>query len=297
MKRLLFFLLIILMLSAPAMAAQYDRTNLIPWETTEILSGDVISYTYDASRDEMRISGITLTMVGDSYLNFTIYYGDGQTVDGSVQSDYELLSGLNPSRTTNTVTLNSVSKSYSFLDVVPQLELKLVGYAKDTNVTPETTGFLVYDPGYGMWDNDLAVFYQVDNIGANTIYRIDVTGSKPFRCNVRVGDPATVSAGSSKSILDVAGEWVQFAIGIGGTILAIVTAIYTWGKFFLWDHLVLTIALYIGITGAMAFNQSRDIFQALKKFFGYQMALYMGIITIWEKLISLVSMFRGIFKI
>jgi hypothetical protein len=69
-----------------------------------------------------------------------------------------------------------------------------------------------------------------------------------------------------------------------------------WLKFFFVDNLLLVIALYIGITGAVAFNKKKNIFGALKEFFGYQRKLLEFIVLLWNILIQIAANIRGLFK-
>ena len=128
-----------------------------------------------------------------------------------------------------------------------------------------------------------------------------MTGTRPFQAFVTTASAkdveAQVAANPIKEAVRQAGDWISFAIQIGATIYDLGTTTFYWLKFFFWDNIILTIALYIALTGAIALNQSKDIFAAIGKFFKYQRTLFEFIIGMWQKLIELIAAFRGIFRI
>lgn len=298
-SKLPIILILCLILIYPVSAAQYSKTNTIPWNTQEHSFHDVREVSYDASKDNQRLALVQIITPMDSTVSFTIYYGNGSTVSGSFQTSWIAGTVVPPtiSRTTSTVTLNGVSKSYTFTDIQPVLEMDIVGYGTDTNVTPPQTGFLVYNVDYGLFDNDLAVFYPVNNIGVNTIYRVDASCSKPFTIIYRTGNSKEIGQGASKNVIDIVNEWIAYAISIAETVYTIVTTLYYWIKFFFWDNLGMTIALYLAITAAVAFNQCTDIWAGIKKFFKFQISLFTFILFLWDRFISLIATFRGIFRL
>jgi hypothetical protein len=91
-------------------------------------------------------------------------------------------------------------------------------------------------------------------------------------------------------------DFINYVLSLVGFIISFVVTLVYWIKFFFVDHLSLTVALYIGITGAMAFNNTRDIFKAVSKFISYQRKLYEFIIALWDTLVRIISSVRGMFK-
>lgn len=284
-------ILAIAVLGIPVSAAEYTLTNMPLYEKVQTDFSAVRNLSYDASTDGKRIALIQFTIPAESQVDFTIYYGDGSTVAGSSENHH-----LDILRTSSTVTLGGDSKTYSYIDTQPYYDFNLAGYAKDATDN-NITGFLVYSLNYGALDNDLAAFYQVDNIGLNTIYRIDATGTKPFDMFITSAAPDVVAGGASKSILETAQEWINFAIGLASFALGFVMGLFSWIKFFFIDNLVMTISLYLAITMAYAAATSKNIFMFYRKFFNDQRKLFEFIFGLWRVLIEIISSFRGIFRI
>lgn len=285
------FLVLVGVIVSPVCAAEYVLTNMPLYEKVQTDFTGVWNLSYDASTDGKRIALIQFTIPSESEVDFTIYYGDGETVTGSSENHH-----LDLLRTSSTVTLGGDSKTYDFIDTQPFYDFNLAGYAKDA-ADNNVTGFLVYSLNYGALDNDLAAFYQVDNIGLNTIYRIDAVGTKPFDMFITSADPAVVAGGASKSILEVAQEWINFALHLGEFALGFVLSLFAWIKFFFIDNLMLTVSLYLSITMAYAAATSKNIFMFYRKFFNDQRKLFEFIFGLWRTLIEIISSFRGIFRI
>lgn len=298
-------LLAVLIMCVPAVsAAEYTTTNLLPPGVFEAFSQKTwtfkgqTNYSFNDVANGNRINLIQFTILGGSQVDFTIYYGANKTVSGS--SENHAVESFPFPRTETTVTLNGVSKTYDYLDTQPYYDFNFAGYAKETNTTIDDpqTGFLVYSQGYGSYDNDLAVFFPVDDISVNTIYQVDMSSDQAFDVFINTNTAASVSGGASKSAIDNAWDFINFAIGIGSFVLGLAITFFTWAKFFLWDNLSMTIALYISMTMVFAARNSRGNMQKFfRQFFSDQRKLFEFFMSVWNGLISLISNFRGIFRI
>lgn len=289
---LLATLVLVGMIVSPVLAESYLPTGDFVLDSTPETFTGIKNITYDASPIGHRISQIEFSCDTDQYINFTLYYGANSTVEGSASNN---IVSILPPITQSIVTLNGVSKSYDYIDIQPLFDFYFTGYARgsETNVT----GFLVYSAGYGGFDNDLAVFYQVNNIAVNTIYRVDISGPQTFTITIRHAPAESVSEGTGKNVLDVINEWVQFAISLGSTLIGFLVGSFYWIKFIFVDNLLLTIALYFSVSMAVAATRSRDIFQFYRRFLGDQRKLFEFILYLWQALINLIATFRGIFRI
>lgn len=281
-----------LLISVPAVsAAQYDMTTFPSANTTTLRAEEVRSYTHDASTEGMKIAQAYFTVPTDSQIDFTLYYGTGSTVTGSIESHH-----LNPLQTSTTVTLGGNSSEYSYFDVNYFYDIDLAGYAREANNT-DNAGFILSSDAYGLLDNDLAAFYPVDNIQRNLIYKIEATGTAPFTIEIIDQQPADLAEGVSRTPLQTITEWVNFALGLGIMLYEIVSGLFAWLRFFFIDNLLMTVSLYLAITMAYAAATSKNIFKFFGKFFNDQRKLFEFILGLWRFLIEIISQFRGIFRI
>jgi hypothetical protein len=197
--------------------------------------------------------------------------------------------------TESTIIFNGVSKSYSYGDVQPLFDFDIAGYGVDND--NEATGFLVYDGGFGGYDNDLAVFFPVSDIGTNLIYRVDASGPQTFSLYINHGLAEDVAGVVKTGIVETVNDWIQLAIGIAFLVKDLVWGLLEWVKFFFIDNLLMTVSLYLAISMAYSAGTSKNIFEFLGKFFNDQRKLFEFILGLWKTLIEIISSFRGIFRI
>ncbi len=293
---LLAFLVLFGLIVSPVCAAEYSQTNIPLYNKSIVEFQQVTNIEHDASATNQKIAMIEFTVASGSQLDFTLYYGNGSTVTG-YSENHKILDALLVSQTSATVSLGGVTKEYTYIDTQPFYDYNLAGYAKSNNESA-ITGFMVYSLNYGGLDNDLAAFYPVDHISQNTIYKITASSNKPFDMWVTDADPADVAGGASKNILDVAWEWINYAISIASFVLGFCIGLFWFIKFFFIDNLLLVIALYISITMAYAAIVSGgNIFIFYRRFFGLQSMMIRFIAEMWNYLIQIISAFRSIFKL
>lgn len=284
--------LVLVTVPVSAWGEQYSLTNIPLYKNTKTDFIQKTSVTFDASTLNEKIALMSFTIPEGTTVTLTIYYGNNSVVTATSENHkIDLL------RTSSTVTIGGVTKTYSYIDTQPFYDFNFAGYAKDTNTTPETTGFLIYSLNYGSLDNDLAAFYPVDNIQINTIYRIDATGTKPFDLFITSGEPSTVAGGAGESVLDVLWKWINFGISVGGTVYSLAVETFTW-LLFIWNNLVLIISLYIAMTMAFAARNSRgNIAKFYRTFFSDQKKLFEFILGLWQTFTIIISNMRSLFKL
>jgi hypothetical protein len=289
---LLAFLVLLGMIACPVYAAEYSPTNIPLYNKTDVTLEQVYNVSHDASAAGLKIAMVRYTIPAESQVDFTLYYGNGTTVSGYSENHH-----INPLQTSSSVSLGGTTKEYTYIDTQPFYDYNLVGYAKSNNETA-ITGFMVYSLNYGALDNDLAVFYPVSNIGQNTIYKIEASCTKPFDIFITDASPADVAGGASKNPIDVAWEWINFALSIAGFVLGFALAILAWIKFLFIDNLLLVVALYISVTMAYsAMTCNGNVFKFYKNFFKFQRSLLTFIMELWNVFITIIATFRGIFRI
>jgi hypothetical protein len=293
--RPLFLAILILacvIVSPLASAVEYHSTTFPGYTTKTYYGEDVTHYDYDASAENLRIALIYFKTPQEGRIDITFYYGNGSSISGFTENhrDPSLL------WTNVTVSLNGVSDSYHYADLNQFYDSAFSGYAMDDNATPNS-GFLLASTEYGLLDNDLAVFYPVPQLGRNLITRVVVTGDKPFSVEVVAGDPADVAEGVKRSTFQTVQEWIDFAFGLGGSLIGFLLGTLFFIKFLFVDNLILIIALYLSVTMAYAAISSRNIFDFYKRFFKMQRSLITFMMEIWNYLIQILAAFRGIFRI
>ncbi len=298
--RVLLALLIVSgMIVSPIAAAteQYTLTGFQEFNVFDVkkdMYDDVYNLTFDKSTDDQAITLIHFKTPMDHTVSFKIYYGAGNSVSGTASTAWNT-SLLPLHTTTSTIVFNGETKEYSYLDTNPEYDYYLSGYAKKQS--DNSTGIIVYNAGYGSFDNDLAVFMSVPNIAGNLIYRVDLVSDAPFDVDISYGTASEVASSVSKGILDIAWEWMNFAIGIAGTLKDFLFATFYWIKFIFVDNLLITVALYFSISMAVAATKSRDIFQFYRRFLSDQRKFFEFILGLWQTLINIISSFRGIFRL
>jgi hypothetical protein len=124
------------------------------------------------------------------------------------------------------------------------------------------------------------------------------SSDNPVTAGAYINPRSSVVSASSKSILDVAWDWINYAIAIAVFVYGFVVAIFVWIKFLFIDNLLLVVALWISVTMAYsAITSKGNIFNFYKKFFKYQKALLNFIVDLWNYLVQIISAFRGIFRL
>jgi hypothetical protein len=289
-------ILIILLIVAPASAIKITAEPLGVTSTTH---DQVTQLTYDGSPEGLGIQRIGIDAPIGTTINFVITYGLGTTVSGScvyTNSFVDPITGTGYVR--SQISLGGETSDYEYFSNNHLGRFYVSGYAVNDTPTPNIPGFVIYGSTFGLStiQNDF-VFYPVASGSDGVMYKVQITSDKPIKIAIMTNPREQIAEAKSKSLLDQINEWVTFAIQIGGTIKDIGLQTFYWLKFFLWDNLIMTVALYIAITGAMAFGSTKDVFKAIKKFFGYQRALFEFILSMWQRLIDIIDRFRNIFRL
>lgn len=295
---LLVLLVICVAMVGSVTAADYEPTGymLQPLDTldTQKTSFDnVRNLTFDRSADGDAIMQVHFKVPAGSTATYTIYYYGGD-ISGTA-STYFNVSILPPTTTTSVITLEGVTKQYNYLDTNPEYDYFLSGYAK--NISNEAPGIIVYNAGYGSFDNDLAIFYEVGSASSSLIYRFEISCPDEFDIDITYAEVSAVAAAADKSWMDIGYDWMMLGIGIATALYTFVVVLFDWIYFFFVENLVMIVALYLALTMAFAAHSSRNIFQFFSKFFGYQRKLFDFVIGLWRVLVEIVSTFRAIFRL
>ena len=295
---LVIILAIIMTSISPAAAADYEFTGFMlqPMDTLKTQKAEfenVRNLTFDRSADGDAIMLVHFKVPAGSTATYTIYYYGGD-ISGTATT-YLNLSIIPPTTTTSVITLEGVTKQYNYLDTNPEYDYFLSGYAK--NISNEAPGIIVYNAGYGSFDNDLAIFYELADVTSSLIYRLEIAGSEDFDIDITYAETEAVAAAADKSWVEIAYEWMAFAVSLAQTVYDFALAFFKWMYFLFVENIVMVIALYLAITMAYSASTAKNIFDFFKKFFGYQKKLYGFLIDMWNALIGLIATFRGIFRL
>jgi hypothetical protein len=266
--------------------------------TAEPLGGEVVpfglanSLTYDASPDGKAIQRYTFDLPTGTTINFTLWYGSGETVSG-----WMVYHNAGSFRQHTEVSIGGVVSGYDYTGLQEIGRIDIIGYARNkTGDDSYENGLIVYDSVFGLSDMKAVAFYPVGS-SVSTIYKISWTSNNKLYSNAYVNTRSAVSSAASKSVIDVISEWVTFAVGMAGTIKDICFSIFYWLKFFFFDNLGMTVALYLSISLAYTACTSRNIFGFFKKFLNDQRKLFEFILSLWTFLINLIATFRSIFRV
>lgn len=290
-------MMVVCMIASPVLAADYTITGYQEFNVFDVQKDyytQVTSVSFDKGTEDKAITSIHFNVPQDHTVTYTLYYGAANSVTGTAANAWNL-SLLPLQITTSTIVFNGETKSYSYLDTNPEYDYYLSGYARST--VGNETGLIVYNAGYGSFDNNLAIFMPVSNLAGNLIYRVDLSSDVRFDADISYGSAADVAASVNKNIIEVAGDWINFAISIAYLIYNVVTTLLYWLKFFFFDNLGMTVALYLSISMAYSASTSKDIFRFFGKFFNDQRKFFEFILGMWRFLVELVGTFRGIFRI
>lgn len=294
---LLAFLVLLGVIVFPVQAASYTLTGYQEFNVFDVKKDEftnVYNLTFDKSTEDQAITLIHFKAQQGHQVNFIIYYGVGDTASGSA-INYNNLSLIPPTSTTSSITFDGVTKSYNYLDTNPTWDYYLSGYARNND--DNSTGLIVYNAGYGSFDNDLAVFKVMPNLAVNLIYRVELSSDIPFDADISYGSKSDVAASVNKDILDIAWEWINFAIAVSVFVFDFVVEMLKWMKFLFIDNFLMVLALYISITMAYAACTSKNIFMFFKRFINDQKKLFEFMIGLWNLFVQIISSFRGIFRL
>lgn len=260
-----------------------------PLNAEEVNYDTTTSLTWDGTSGGLGIQRIGIDAPTGTTVNFTVYYGNGDSVAGWVKYTND---GFY--QQASQIYLGGEVSNFHFVGLQEIGRFYVAGYAVQNNTIP---GLVVYGSTAGLStiQNDY-VFYQTSTSSDGVMYKIMLASNKPIDVSILTNPRGEVAAANTKGLLEVLNDWVNLALSTSATYLSFLTTFYEVLKFFFWDNLVLTIALYIGLTGAMAFGTSNDIFAALKKFFNYQKKFYEFIIGLFNSLIDILNKIANIFK-
>lgn len=287
---LLAFLVLAGMIVSPVSALGYQITAEPLGGVMHLVPGRVSNLSVDVSPQGWGIQRITIDIPTGTFLNFTLWYGNGSTVDG-----WMVYSNDGFFTQHSEVAIGGDIQGYSYWGYEEAGRVDIIGYARNyTSDTVYTEGLMVYD-ALRISTKYLA-YYAVPGSSLISIYKFEFVSTKPVVVNYYTNTRANVEKAARTTLFEAVNEWVQFAIRIALFVKDTAISLFYWLKFFFWDNLGMTLALYISISMAYSANTSKDIFKFIGKFFNDQKKLFEFMLSLWTTLVNLIATFRGIFR-
>ena len=263
------------MIVSPVCALGYEITAEPLGGVLHLVPGRPTDLSVDVSQDGDALQRITIDIPTGTILNFTLWYGNASTVEG-----WMVYSNDGAFTQYSEVAIGGDVQGYSYWGIEQAGRVDIIGYARNyTSETEYTEGIMVYD-ALRISTKYLA-YYPVSDISDNVIYKFEFTSTQPVIVNYYTNTRENVGKAASTTLLEAINEWVQFAISIGFFIMDTAIALFYWIKFFFWDNLGMTIALYVSISMAYTANTAKDIFKFFGKFFNDQKKLFEFILSLW----------------
>ena len=295
---ILFAVFILLILIFPgAMAANITITAEPLGGTLNIAPSGMANYTVDVSSLQRNaIQRITVDVPTGSTVDYTLWYGNGTTLSGHMI--YNAVSstfcgdptGLAGWCQFSEVSIGSSVSNHYYVGAQEVGRLDIVGYGRNEDTQERV--FIIYDlaalPIPFHLPGDAMAFTPVPY---GVIYKFNIVSNKPMTSvNYYTNTRENVEKASNTSLFDVVTEWWNIINQIKDTVIRVFWFFY-YGFQFFWDNIILIMALYLAITGAMAANGSKDIFTAIAKFFRYQQKLLEFLLNFIDRMISFISRF------
>lgn len=291
MKYNIFFALVaLLILIFPgAMAANITITAEPLGGTLNIAPSGMSDYTVDVSSLQRNaVQRITVDVQTGSTIDYTLWYGNGTTISGQlIYQSAAGMCGLSPLCQYSSVSIGGNMDDHYYVGLEEIGRIDIVGYGRNEDTSERV--FIIYDSTMGLHiPGDAMAFYPVPS---GVIYKFSFSSTKPMTSlNYYTNTRENVDKASNTSLLDVFTDWWNIINQIKETLIRVFWFFY-YGFQFFWDNILLIMAMYLAITGAMAANGSKDIFTAIAKFFKYQQKLLEFLLNFIDRVISLISRF------
>lgn len=289
-----------LLLVVPAMAEVVEITAEPLGGSLNIAPSGQTNYLIDVSGLQRNaIQRISIDIPSGTTVDYTVWYGNGSSLSGQMIYEPSAPGGcivppfVPPLPTVGCqrsyVSIGSGSSEEIYYGTAIAGRIDIVGYGREmTDPDNPVYGYVVYDqglPGLHL-PSGAAAFAPVPS---GVIYKFQLTATKPLTAVVYyTNTKANVQKAAKTSLLDVLKEFADLLVKIKDNVIEVFWFFYYLAEF-LWDNLILIVALYFALTGAIAISKSKDIFAAIQTWFKYQRALLNFILGLWDTLIGIVT--------
>jgi hypothetical protein len=305
MKHILIFLAVLALIIVPATASNITITAEPLGGSMNHLPSHQTAYSVDVSQLQRNaIQRIAVDVPTGTTVNYQIWYGNGTSLSGHMVYHSVTDTGAcgqtlfvnNPCQFSE-VSIGSSVANHNYVGLEEIGRIDIVGYGRNDDTRERL--FVVYDSAVGvanvgLTEQILRPFVAGDALAyvavpQGSIYKFSLSSDKPLTgVAYYTNTQANVEKASNTSLLDVITEWANFLIQIKDTVIEVFWFFYYVAEF-LWDNIYLIIALYFALTGAVAVNNSKDIFKALKTWFQYQRSLLNFILGTWDTVVGLIT--------
>lgn len=288
---LLAFLLLAGMIVSPVSARYEISPQPLSGDMVKV-PGKITDITIDVSPDGDALHKISVDLGTGTTVNFTLWYGNGDSVSGWMAYTNTGLFQQN-----SEVSIGTYTSTYDYVGVQEIGRIDVVGYARNYSTDTEyTSGFIVYDTVYGLTQFNAMAYYPVGgNVSDNVIYKFQLTSDQPVSVTYYSDTRSTVASWANTSPAEIVGDWLALAGQYAKAIYDFIASIFWILKFFFIDNLLLIIALWISVSMAYSAISTRDIFKFYTKFFRIQKALLDFVVSLWNTLVSIVYYMVQIF--
>ena len=296
-SKLTFLALAIMILIVPTMASPYPSAVDYADATKTTLT-DVTNAHYNVTPGEA-IGTVRLELERNTNATFTIGYGNGNTISGEVNYVYVgegLFGALTYGRYSySRVAIGSDEANNTFLDVGADVVKRYEIIGHGTDKAAGTVGFAV-------WDTSIIRLLTPENIAYEPIsdlknkptYWIDIQSNKPIDVVIVHGDQKYIQSTAFQTPTDVLFGGLEEATQQTEFVSGIVTSVFVWA-IFLWENIGMIVALYIALTGFMAFKAGKNnILRSIQIFFGYQKKLFETILALPYFIIDLADKIKSL---
>jgi hypothetical protein len=286
---LLALLLVLGMIVSPVSALGYQITAEPLGGVMNLVPGRPTNLSIDVSAKGDAIQRITMDIPTGTVLNFTLFYGNANTVSGwMVYTNDGFFTQYSE------VAIGGDAQGYSYWGIEEAGRIDIIGYARNyTTETEYTSGIMVYD-ALRVWTDHMA-YYPVSGSSLIAIYKFEYTSTRPVVVNYYTNTRANVEKAARTTLLGAGSEWIALAQKYAGSTVAFIVGLFWILKFFFIDNLLLVIALWISVSMAYSAITSPNIWGFYKKFFKTQKALLDFILFLWTTFWSILNYLVQIF--
>ena len=206
------------------------------------LSGDMITtpgqsqnLMVDVSQEGKAIHKISVDLSTGTTVNFTLTYGNGDTVSG-----WMIYTNNGFYQQHSEVAIDADVSTFDYTGLQEVGRIDVVGYARNyTDETNYTSGFIVYDTVFGITQFNAMAYYPVSGgVSDNVIYKFEITSDQPVSVTYYSDTRANVGKWANTTPAGIVSDWLALATQYATAIYNFIASIFWLIKFFFIDNLL-----------------------------------------------------------